>query len=272
MSHAAVARCVHHCGQLGDIVLFSADRTVADCVSGAPLQMGCFRMLAESRGAAGGAGGDFFAFQLRTPQHLSVVIGDACGRGHDAAQLLYDVFPSLNQLSRKAAKPSQLLQWLNRTLAKEMPSDRFVTGTALELDARAGILTVANAGHVPGVLRKRRGDVTLVGHASGPPLGLFEHSCYRDDSYRISGGDLIVFMTDGLLEAVETDLTRMPTLMRLVAAAPAGSAAVQRCLLTEFEKSRGSRSVKDDMTVLSLEVLATAIPTRSPSANFAPLH
>lgn len=236
------------------------------------MHMGCFRMLAESRGADGHAGGDFFAFQLRTPQRLSLVIGDACGRGREAARLLRGVFPRLEQLSRRAAKPSQLLQLLNRALVAEMPSDRFVTGAALDLDARAGVLTVANAGHVPGVLRTRSGGVAVIGHASGPPLGLFEHSHYHDDSYRISRGDLVVFMTDGLLEAVETDLTRMSTLTRLVASAPAGSRAVQRCLLTEFEQSQSSGGPKDDMTLLSLEVLATTTFARSPSANVATLH
>jgi serine phosphatase RsbU (regulator of sigma subunit) len=229
-------------------------------------------MHAESRGSAGGAGGDFFAFQLRTPQRLSLVIGDACGRGQEAARLLAGVFPYLEQLSRSAAKPSQLLQLLNRALLSEMPSDRFVTGTALDLDARAGVLTVANAGHVPGVLRTRRGGVAVIGHASGPPLGLFGHSHYHDDSYRISGGDLVVFMTDGLLEAVETDLARMSTLTRLVASAPVGSKAVQRCLLAAFEQSQSSGGAKDDMTLLSLEVLTSATFAKSPAASFAALH
>lgn len=236
------------------------------------MHMGCFRMLAESRAAEGQAGGDFFALQLRTPQRISLVIGDACGRGREAARLLRGIFPRLERLSRNVAKPSQLLQLLNHAFVHELPSDRFVTGAALDLDARAGVLMIANAGHVPGVLRTRSGGVAVIGHASGPPLGLFEHSHYHDDSYRISTGDLVVFMTDGLLEAVETDLTRMSTLTQLVASAPAGSRAVQRCLLAEFEQSQRPGRPKDDMTLLSLEVLASTTFARSPSASFAALH
>jgi serine phosphatase RsbU (regulator of sigma subunit) len=234
--------------------------------------MGCFCMLAESRGVAGNAGGDFFGFQLLTPQHLSLVIGDACGRGQQAARLLRGVFPRLERLSHSAARPSQLLRLLNRVLVREMPSDRFVTGAALDLDARTGVLTVASAGHVPGMLRKRKGGVVAVGHASGPPLGLFKHSHYRDDSYRIGGGDLVVFMTDGLLEAVETDLERLPTLTRLVASAPAGGKGVQQRLLAAFEQNQNSRCMKDDVTLLSLEVLATNALTSSRSLKLAALH
>jgi serine phosphatase RsbU (regulator of sigma subunit) len=229
-------------------------------------------MLAESRGTADGIGGDFFAFELRSPHRLSLVIGDACGRGHDAARLLRSLFPSLQSFSQHAVKPSRLLQLLNQALFDDMPSDRFITGTALEIDARAGLLTIANAGHVPGVLRTRCGRVTVIGHASGPPLGLIEHSQYRDDSFRIQKGDLAVFMTDGVLEAVDDDLNCMSTLRELVANAPAGGKAVQRSLLNEFEHRRLSKQLNDDATLLSLEILSAPTAVRSPTLALATLH
>ncbi|HEX2879974.1 MAG TPA: PP2C family protein-serine/threonine phosphatase, partial [Polyangiaceae bacterium] len=203
---------------------------------------------------------------------LSLVIGDACGRGREAAPLLRTLFPRLQALSNGTARPSRLLQLLNRELFGEIPSDRFITGTALEIDARAGTLTIANAGHVPAVLRTRCGRVTVIGHASGPPLGLIEHSQYRDDSFRIQRGDLMVFMTDGVLEAVEDDLSRMSTLRELVANAPAGGKAVQRSLLTEFEHSQVSKRLHDDATLLSLEILSAPTPLRSRTLAFATLH
>jgi serine phosphatase RsbU (regulator of sigma subunit) len=153
-----------------------------------------------------------------------------------------------------------------------MPSDRFITGTALEIDARTGMLTIANAGHVPAVLRTRCGRVTVIGHASGPPLGLVERSQYRDDSFCVQRGDLIVFMTDGVLEAVERDLSRMSTLRELVANAPAGGNAVQRSLLTEFERSQMVKHLDDDATLLSLEILSAPTPVRSPTLALATLH
>jgi serine phosphatase RsbU (regulator of sigma subunit) len=251
---------------------FSANRTVVNCLAKQPLQVGCFRMLAESRGAAAGIGGDFFAFQLRGAHRLSLIIGDACGRGREAARLVQSMLPRLQSLSNGVARPSQLLRRLNLELCGELPSDRFITGTALEIDARAGMLTIANAGHVPAVLRTRCGRVTVLGHASGPPLGLIERSQYRDDSFRIQRGDLIVFMTDGVLEAVENDLSQMSTLRGLVATAPAGGNAVQRSLLTEFEHRQMAKHLNDDATLLSIEILSAPSPVRSPTLALTTLH
>jgi Stage II sporulation protein E (SpoIIE) len=61
-----------------------------------------------------------------------------------------------------------------------------------------------------------------------------------------------VLMTDGMLEAVETDLLNMTTLMRLLADASGGAAAVHRLFLRRCDEcNRGKRA--DDMTLLALE-------------------
>src|SRR5258706_5422571 len=149
-------------------------------------------MLAESRAAGGGRGGDFYRFRLREPKRLAVVIGDACGRGEAGAILLPGVLSRLEELATSADRPSHFLHELNRRLVGELSSDRFVTGAAFEIDAQAGTLTMANAGHVPAVIRRASGEVTIVGRASGPPLGILEASSYFDESYRFHEGDVMV--------------------------------------------------------------------------------
>lgn len=219
--------------------------------------LGAFRMLAERRSAEGGLGGDFYAFRLRGPKRLAVVIGDACGRGQEAAKLLPGVLQRLHETAASSVRPSAVLHHLNRGLTGELSSDRFVTGAALEIDGHAGTLTVANAGHVPGVLRRASGKVEIVGRASGPPLGILPDARYRDETYRIESGDVMVLMTDGVLEAVETDLAEMPTLSALVGQGIGSGGAVHGRLLAQLTAQLGQR-VPDDMTLLCLELLAEA--------------
>jgi serine phosphatase RsbU (regulator of sigma subunit) len=221
--------------------------------SHAAWDLGAFRMLAECRSAEGSFGGDFYAFQLRGPKRLIVVIGDACGRGEEGARLLPGVLARLEELAASGARPSHFLHDLNHLLVRELCSDRFVTGAAFEIDGQAGTVTVANAGHVPAVLRRAAGDVTIVGRASGPPLGIFDDSSYFDETYRIGSGDVMVLMTDGVVEAVETDLTEMPKLMALVAQGLGGGSAVHGRLLSQLTAPR--HRAPDDMTLLSLELL-----------------
>ena len=230
--------------------------TVVKCPPDGPRwKLGAFQLLAESRFGGAPLGGDFYAFELRHAKRLVIVIGDACGRGSEGARLLPSIVPRLEALSG-SCKPSQLLEQLNRRIAREMPSDRFVTGAAFDFDAEAETLTVANAGHVPAILRNARGTVSVVGRASGPPLGVFGSCTYTDECHRIGKSDVVVFMTDGILEVVEADtgLADMPTLTALVANAPAGSRGVHRYLMDNVRgHSRARRA--DDMTLLSLEVM-----------------
>jgi serine phosphatase RsbU (regulator of sigma subunit) len=218
--------------------------------------LGAFRMRAECRSAEGNFGGDFYAFQLRGPNRLAVVIGDACGRGAQGASLLPAVLSRLEELAAVSARPSHFLRELNRRLVSELSSDRFVTGAAFEIDGQAGTLTVANAGHVPAVVRRTNGSVTIVGRASGPPLGIFEDSSYFDETYRFNSGDVMVLMTDGIVEAVETDLTEMPRLMALVAQGVGDGSAVHGRLLSQLRAPRQREA--DDMTLVSLELLTDA--------------
>jgi serine phosphatase RsbU (regulator of sigma subunit) len=136
--------------------------------------------------------------------------------------------------------------------------DRFVTGAAFELDLRAGTFTVANAAHVPAIVRRARSRyVSVVGRPSGAPLGIAKSATYVTERHELGRGDVIVLMTDGVLEAVESDLVTMSALKRLLAEASGGAREVHRILLRKFEEcTKGGRA--DDMTLLVLEVTPTA--------------
>jgi serine phosphatase RsbU (regulator of sigma subunit) len=211
--------------------------------------------------AAGPLGGDFFAFRSRSPERLALVIGDACGRGEDGAHLLPSVLARVECLAAGSGRPSHFLDYLNRGLVDELPRDRFVTASAIELDARAGTLTIANAGHVPVVLRRASGQVKIVGRASGPPLGILHASSYFDETYSLGVGDMVVLMTDGVVEALETDLTEMPTLMSLVRQTLGSGDALHRRVLHELQEKQKRRE-PDDMTLLSLELVTSCAHAR----------
>jgi len=212
-----------------------------------------FHVSAERRGAGGAEGGDFYTLAVRAPGRIGVVIGDTCGWGADGEAQLALILPKVREFALSGLSPARLLSELNRTVIAELALDRFVTAAAFELDALRGVFTVANAGHVPALLR-RLGQVSLVGCASGAPLGFMEDSTYTNEHHELSRGDVLVLMTDGVLEAVETDLTTMSTLRTLFAKTPEGACGVHRRLLRKFEECAVGRRA-DDMTLVALEAL-----------------
>lgn len=186
-----------------------------------------------------------------------MVIGDACGHGASAAKLLQHLLPTVRELARFGAGPGWLLWELNRRIQKWIPIDRFVTAAAFELDLRSGRVSVANAGHVPALLRHADGSCSVVGRPSGPPLGMEHRSDYGEERCRFHAGDVLVCMTDGVFEAVETDLMAMRTLRNVVARAGRDSRAVQRAVLAQLDTVP---AVKDDLTLVSLEARADIAP------------
>lgn len=219
-----------------------------------------FHVSAEHRGAGGTAGGgDFYTLAVRAPGHIGVVIGDACGRGADGEAQISRILPKVRQLALSGVSPAELLTELNRTVATELATDRFVTAAAFEFDIGAGVLTVANAAHVPAIVRRARdGLVSVVGRASGMPLGIVETTTYRDERYELYRGDVIVLMTDGVLEAIELDLLSMSMLKGFLAEASEGAGDVHGRLLRKFEESTTGKRV-DDMTLVALEAMREPI-------------
>jgi serine phosphatase RsbU (regulator of sigma subunit) len=213
-----------------------------------------FHVSAEHRGAGGTAGGgDFYTLAVRSPGHIGVIIGDACGRGADGEAQISRILPMVRQLALSGVSPAELLTKLNRTVAKELAADRFVTAAAFEFDMGAGVLTVANAAHVPAIVRRARDRVvSVVGRASGMPLGIVESTTYRDEHHELDRGDVVVLMTDGVLEAVESDLLSMSTLKQFLAEAADGAGDVHRFLLGKFEERTTGKPL-DDMTLVAIE-------------------
>lgn len=209
------------------------------------------RVVTESR-AAGLASGDFCVVAPRPNQKLAVVVGDVCGRGDDAAVFLPPFLPRVSELTHGCLGPASLLLELDRTAKTVLPIDRFVTAIALEIDLAAQLLSVSNAAHVPALVRTSSRDVHLVGPASGPPLGVSTYARYHEQRFSIQVGDLIVLVTDGLLEALETDLVAMPRICELVMHAPDDAEDASRFILDALDR-KGTRG--DDVTLACVQVV-----------------
>ncbi len=233
---------------------FSCSSGYQNGITITPSGLSGFHVSAERRGAGGTFGGDFYTLAMRAPGHIGVVIGDASGRASDAETQLSRIFPKVCELAVSGLSPARLLAELNRTVGVELGLDRFVTAAAFEIDTRTGVLTVANAAHVPAMVR-RHGHVSVIGRPSGAPLGFSRSSRYVDERHQIVRGDVIVLMTDGVLEAIEGNLVTMSTLRRLFAQATEGAGGAHRSLLSRFEAcTAGAR--EDDMTLVALEMMS----------------
>jgi serine phosphatase RsbU (regulator of sigma subunit) len=94
----------------------------------------------------------------------------------------------------------------------------------------------------------------VVGHASGPPLGVSDSVEYVEERASLSASDLIVVVTDGLLEAIETNLFAMSVLKELVARAPQ-EADLAGCSIVHSLDRPAAKHSTDDVTLMCVEMI-----------------
>jgi len=154
-----------------------------------------------------GVGGDFFQVLPLKDDSLLIVVGDVSGKGLQAAMNSSTLVGALrNELSHD---PATVLAHLNRVLIGAVSAPGAVPDLdcapcfATCLCARIypdGTTTIANAGHLNPYRDGR--ELQLM---PSLPLGVIADSEYEQTSFRLNRGDRLVFLSDGVVEATNTE-------------------------------------------------------------------
>ena len=202
-------------------------------------------------------GGDFYDVVDGLDGKITAVIGDVSGKGVPAALLMSRISSDFRRLAREGSSPQALLGMLNQATGEHAPDDSFATAVVIRIDAARRKLSVANAGHVHPLIRRADGTVEEIGVASGLPLGMMPNQSYAQAEYNLAPGDIVLLMTDGVVEALDHDGDRLGEgeLRRLVGSAPADAGAIHgRILAAVREDLRAGAG--DDLTLLGIEIHA----------------
>lgn len=153
------------------------------------------------------SGGDYYDVGRLPDGGIGVLIADVSGKGA-AAAVLMAVLRSIvhDEVDRaKLAGPAALLDHADSRLrALGLPErGAFVTAFCGVLDPATGALVYSSAGHnPPRLLRFRDRTITPLDGANTFPLGLLdEPSTHTEEIVALGTGDLLLFYTDGIIEA-----------------------------------------------------------------------
>jgi serine phosphatase RsbU (regulator of sigma subunit) len=202
-------------------------------------------------------GGDCYDFDVRGPGELTALIGDAAGKGVAAAILMTRVSAEFHGLTGMGLGPGAVLAGLNRSMTRRPAGEGFATALCIHFSIAGHVAVAANAGHVLPVLRRANGEARAFAAPSGAPLGFVEGEAYEEDRVAIERGDLIVLMTDGLLEALgpSNDELGMSRALELVARGPHDADAFRAYALTELDRlGKPPRTPRDDVTMVVVQV------------------
>jgi serine phosphatase RsbU (regulator of sigma subunit)/pSer/pThr/pTyr-binding forkhead associated (FHA) protein len=200
-------------------------------------------------------GGDLYDFVELGGGLLAVAVGDVSGKGVSAALFAAKVMSDLRYQAAGQTSACAILRRLNVALAAHSEDGMFVTLALTVINPRAGRLTVASAGHPLPLVRDAAGHVGTIGHIGDKPLGLDEHSDFAQYEYEIDPGDLVVFYTDGVIEALnrDNDLYGEERLMETIQRTAGGAELMVRTIADDVVGFADGHPQSDDVSVLCFD-------------------
>ena len=146
-------------------------------------------------------GGDFYDVFDTLGDTWAVVIGDVCGRGAEAAALTALTRHTFRAAAMRETSPARLLETLNEAILRHHGDDRFCTVAAAHLKlGESPSIRVGCGGHPSPYLVKTDGAVVELGK-EGTLLGILSDIDVTEEETDLSPGDVLVFYTDGVIEA-----------------------------------------------------------------------
>lgn len=210
--------------------------------------------------AAREVGGDLYDFirEIDNPARLHIVIADVTGKGVPAALYMAVSRTLLHTFALDGNSPAQALHRVNQFIRQDAASPLFLSAFYAVLDTDIHCLTYASAGHNPPIwLQHSTGDIELL-DSRGIVLGAFDQYVPEEHVCFLQPGDFIVFFTDGITEARNTDGAFMDDegLEAIIASRRWSSAEeLKSVIISAVEEFSVGTPQADDFTVVVLRRL-----------------
>jgi serine phosphatase RsbU (regulator of sigma subunit)/anti-sigma regulatory factor (Ser/Thr protein kinase) len=211
----------------------------------------------EAAGEASTVGGDFYDLFAVGAGRWCFAVGDVCGTGAEAAAITGLARHTIRALALAGFPVADILERLNTAILDEGARSRFLTLACAVLEPTSGgryLMTLVNAGHPQPFLVRPDGEVRQLGQPQAL-LGVLEDVGYVAEQHVLQRGDLLVTVTDGVLERRDGErMLEEPGLiaeLRLAAGLPAQAVAERvRRLVLDFAPT----PQMDDMAVLAIRL------------------
>jgi phosphoserine phosphatase RsbU/P len=200
-------------------------------------------------------GGDLYDFIEYGPDRTAIVLGDVSGKAAPAALFAALVSGIMRSAAQQNPDPAQMLAHLNDALQERKLDSQYVTLLFALWNDENQTLQVANSGAVQPVFCRAGQALTV--KAEGFPLGMFPDVSYEELNVATQPGDVIVFVSDGILDAEneKDEMYGQDRLANLLCGSrdlPAQEIADE--ILADVSRFQGAKDRFDDETIIVLRV------------------
>jgi sigma-B regulation protein RsbU (phosphoserine phosphatase) len=209
-------------------------------------------------------GGDLYDFLPYSNGTTGIALGDVSGKGAPAALYAALVSGILRSKAPQQPSPAQMLKVINRSLSERKIAAQYVSMLYAVWEDDQRLMRIANSG-APRPFFVSGEKIEIV-QATGLPAGLFEDAQYDELTIPAKDGDLFVFFSDGIIDALNQDGEQFgrSRLEKTVARLGNSSAAeMVKGIFKAVEVHRNGVEPFDDETVVALKVLGDGKPSAS---------
>jgi len=202
-------------------------------------------------------GGDLYAVFPIDAKRLCLVMGDVSGKGIPAALFMVRTASLLRTLAKQNPEPRQILRALNDELASDNPSGMFVTLVCAIFDPTTNRMVFANGGQTQPILICPGKAPVYAVEALGTALGLEEGIDFGNVDLELGAGDMLVFSTDGVIEAFNgnEECFEMSRLISCLSSADADTPGeLNERVLSAVRGFAGDTPQSDDIALLTFRV------------------
>lgn len=206
-------------------------------------------------------GGDFHDFLSPESNTFVVAVGDVSGKGVPAA--LYSAFAAELVRGRTfrrrylpdRSSPAGVLSSVNTILHQRQLEEYYCTLCYTIFDLKRRSMTLANSG-LPYPIRCSKEGCAQI-ELPGVPLGSFQGSSYDEATFALQQGDVFVFCTDGVFEAMNgagqefTAGRLLDVVERSRELTPNG---LVKAIFDAVHEWRGDTPPNDDMTAVAVRI------------------
>jgi serine phosphatase RsbU (regulator of sigma subunit) len=203
-------------------------------------------------------GGDYFDYVPIRDGGLGILIGDVSGHGFGPALLMAQTRAYLRAFLVSHTDVREIIALVNRALTDDSSDGRFMTLLFARLDPRTRSFQYVSAGHTTGYVLDRSGAVKTQLESTGMPLGVLpEWEFEAAPTLQLEPGDLVLLLTDGVVEAHDADEQlfgpqRMLEVVQGVRDRPARE--IVNLIFDAVREFCGARAQFDDMTAVVVKV------------------
>jgi serine phosphatase RsbU (regulator of sigma subunit) len=200
-------------------------------------------------------GGDYFDFiSFPDSSKIGIFISDVSGHGVPAALITSMVKTLLDTSGPSRLSPSELLSYINKKLFNRI-HDNFLTAFYGIYDPDASLFTYSKASHTAPLII--RGNEIIPLESPGKPLAILEDAAFLEKTVSLCRGDKILFYTDGLTEAMNSEgrefEEKLPSLIKALSVQPVSSFIT--ALYHELLSFHEDYQFEDDVCLVGMEIL-----------------